>query len=65
MESPVDKKGRGGLAKCQRHYISLCSKLVNEGGGGQKLSKSCQRSLCMPPCSIMINKTSDLVDGLA
>ena len=22
------------VAKCQRYYISLCNKLVNEGGGG-------------------------------
>ena len=28
-------RGRGGLAKCQRYYISLCSKLVNEGGGAK------------------------------
>ena len=28
-------------------YISLYSKLVYGGGGGQKSSKSCQRSLCM------------------
>ena len=25
--------GEGGLAKCQRYYISFCSKLVNEGWG--------------------------------
>ena len=29
----VDKHGERGLAKCQRYYISLCSKFVNEGGG--------------------------------
>ena len=37
----VDKQGRmEGLAKCQRYYISLCNKLVNEGRVGQKSSKS-------------------------
>ena len=28
----VDKQGEEGIAYCQRYYISLCSKLVNEGG---------------------------------
>ena len=37
---------KGELEKCQLYFISLCSKLVNEGG--QKFSKSCQRSLLMP-----------------
>ena len=32
-----------GLAKCQRYYIILCGKLINEGG--KKSLKSCQRSL--------------------
>ena len=32
-------RGEGGLAKCQRYYISWCSKLVNEGGGGSKIFK--------------------------
>ena len=31
----VNKQGERGLAECQRYYISLCSKLVNEGGGAQ------------------------------
>ena len=45
----VDKQGGGrGSHKCQRYYINLFSKLVNEGGGGQKSSKFCQRSLWMP-----------------
>ena len=36
----VDKQGeRGGLAKCQRYYISLSSKLVKEGGEGSKILK--------------------------
>ena len=40
----------GGLAKCLCYYISLCSKLAYGGGrGGQKLAKSCLRSLRMPP----------------
>ena len=26
------------------YILSLCSKNVNEGGGGQKFSKSCQRN---------------------
>ena len=30
----IDKQGEG--AKCQQYYISLCSKFVNEGGGGVK-----------------------------
>ena len=34
----------GGLAKCLCYYMSLCSKLANGGGGGQKLAKSCLRS---------------------
>ena len=29
----------GGLAKCQQNCISLCSKLVNEGGGVSKILK--------------------------
>ena len=33
----IDKKG---VAKCQQYYISLCSKLVNEGRGDQKYSKA-------------------------
>ena len=37
-------RGREELTKCQRYYISLCSKLVNEGGD-QKFSKSCQRTV--------------------
>ena len=43
---------RGGLVKCQRYYISLCSKLVNEGRGSNNSSKCCQHSLWMPPNSI-------------
>ena len=39
-------RGRGS-PKCQRYYISLYSKFVNEGP--QKYSKFCQRSLWMPP----------------
>ena len=31
--------GEGRLIKCQRYYISLCSKLVNEGGGEVKNSQ--------------------------
>ena len=43
-------RGEGGLAKCLCYYISLCSKLAYGGGrGGQKLAKSCLRSLWMPP----------------
>ena len=34
----VDKQGGGDVSlKCQRYYISLCSKLVNEGGGSKIL----------------------------
>ena len=28
-------EGRGGFAKCQCYYISLCSKLASGGEGGQ------------------------------
>ena len=35
------------LVKCQRNYLHVWSKIVNEGGGGQKYSKFCQRSLWM------------------
>ena len=46
----VDKQEGGRKSsKCQRYYISWFSKLVNEGGGGQKSSKFCQRSLWMSP----------------
>ena len=47
----VDKQGRGrGSPKCQRYYIRLFSKFVNEGGGrDQKSSKICQHSLWMSP----------------
>ena len=46
----VDKQGgERGSPKCQRYYISLFSKLVKEGEGGQKSSKFCQRILWMPP----------------
>ena len=43
-------EGGGGLAKCLCYYISLCSKVAYGGGrGGQKLAKSCLRSLWMAP----------------
>ena len=32
----VDKQGERGLAKCQPYYITLCNKIVNEGGMGVK-----------------------------
>ena len=49
----VDKQGGGkGSPECQWYYISLFSKLVNEGEGGQKFSKFCQRSLWMPSMPI-------------
>ena len=44
-------RGRRELPKCQRYYISLFSKLVNEGGGG---SKFCQCNLWMPPIYLVI-----------
>ena len=45
----VDKEGGGrGSPKCQRYFIYLFSKFVNEGGGGPKSSKLCQCSLWMP-----------------
>ena len=55
----VDKqRGGKGSLKCQRYYISLLSKLVNEGGrSGQKF---CQRSLWMPPCLLLGNKCNAL-----
>ena len=45
----VGRRGGGVLAKCLCYYISLCNKLAYEGGGGQKLVKSCLRSLWMVP----------------
>ena len=37
----VDKKGGGrGLPECQRYYISLFSKFVTEGRGGQNALNS-------------------------
>ena len=44
-----DKQGGGGIANCPCYYISLCSKLVYGGEGGQKSSKSRLLSLCMAP----------------
>ena len=43
-----------GLAKCQKQNISLCSKLVKEGGGGggKKPSKFSHRSLWIPPIGL-------------
>ena len=35
----VGRRGGGGLAKCLCYYISLCSKLAYEGGGGSKIGK--------------------------
>ena len=49
----IDKQGGGGWSpKCQPYYISLFSKLVNEGWReGHKYQKFCEPSLWMPPYS--------------
>ena len=48
----VGRRGKGGLAICLYYYISLCSKLADGGGRGQKMAKSCLRSLWMVPSSL-------------
>ena len=46
----IGRRGGRGVNKCLCYYISLCSKLAYGGGkGGQKLVKSCLRSLWMVP----------------
>ena len=45
---------RGEFAKCLCYYISLFSKVAFGGGGGQKLVKSCLRSLWMVPNAIFV-----------
>ena len=62
----IDKQGGGGWSpKCQPYYISLFSKLVNEGWergitNTCMYSKFCQRSLWMPPNDVYPSSESTI-----
>ena len=42
----IDKEEGWGLAKCQRHYISLCSKFVDEGEEGIRNPQNPDNVVC-------------------
>ena len=48
----VSRRGGGGVSQMLMLLHKLVVNLLTEGGGGQKLTKYCSRSLWMPPSSI-------------